>query len=188
MANMSMTVNALQCLLQTCGPAAIKTPTYHIFRMYMPHRNGTLLDSNLAGAPTLPGPELPGRPALSVSATASVDGLFVTIVNADLSAGVDAVLLLPDAFTPSSVSSERLTANDIRAENTPEDPNAVSPAPAGVEMPETGRCRLPLPARSVTAVHFQGHWAYPLADTPAQQAQADLDRRARERSEAEVKI
>ncbi len=188
MANMSMTVNALQCLLQTCGPAAIKTPTYHIFRMYMPHRNGILLESDLVDAPTLPDPEAPARPALSVSATASDDGLFVTVVNADLSAGVETVLLLPDAFTPSSVTSERLTAHDIRAENTPADPDAVSPGPADVEMPVRRRCRLHLPASSVTAVHFKGQWAYPLADIAAQQAQADLDRRARERSETEVKI
>ena len=188
MANMSMTVNALQCLLQTCGPAAIKTPTYHIFRMYMPHRNGILLESDLVDAPTLPDPEAPARPALSVSATASDDGLFVTVVNADLSAGVETVLLLPDAFTPSSVTSERLTAHDIRAENTPADPDAVSPGPADVEMPVRRRCRLHLPASSVTAVHFRGQWAYPLADIAAQQAQADLDRRARERSETEVKI
>ena len=183
-----MTVNALQCLLQTCGQEAIKTPTYHIFRMYMPHRDGILLDSNLAGAPALPGPEAQGRPALSVSATASNDGLFVTVVNADLSTSTETVLLLPDAFTPSSVTSERLTAHDVRAENTPADPNAVSPAPAGVEMPEMGRCRLLFPARSVTAVHFQGQWDYPLADTASQQPQTDLDRRARERSESEVKI
>jgi len=188
MANMSMTVNALQCLLQTFGPAAIKTPTYHIYRMYMPHRNGTLLDCNLAGAPTLPDPETPGRPALSVSATASSAGLFVTIVNADLSTGTETRLLLPAAFTATAVSSERLTAHDIRVENTVEDPNAVSPAPAGVEMPEMGRCQLTLPAKSVTAVHFRGHWAESLTANTSQPTQADRDRQMRERSETEVKV
>lgn len=188
MANMSMTVNALQCLLQTYGPVAIKTPTFHVYRIFMPHRNGILLDCELTGAPRLPRTGESEQPALTASATASKDGLFVTITNRDLSTNLEAQLWLPDAFTPASVSSERLTARDIRAENTLEDPDAVSPAPAGVEMPEMGPCRLPLPAKSVTAVHFKGNWAYPLADAASQQPQADLDRQARVRSESEVKV
>ena len=188
MANMSMTVNALQCLLHTCGPEAVKTPTYHVYRLFKPHRNGILLDCELSGAPVLPRAAGSDQPALSASATASNDGLFVTIVNRDLSTNIQAQLRLPGGFSPTAVSSERLSAPDIRAENTPENPDAVSPAPAEVEMPQMGRCRLPLPARSVTAVHFQGRWAYPLAGTASQQAQADLDRQARARSESEVKV
>ena len=188
MANMSMTVNALQCLLHTSGPLAVKTPTYHVFRMYIPHRNGVLVDCGLAGAPRLRFPDGSTPPALSVSATASRDRLFVTVVNNDLSTGIDARLLLPDAFTPSGISAERLTAPDIRAQNTVDDPAAVSPAPLQVELSEQDNCRLNFPARSVTALHFSGRWAYTIESGSTQASLAQLDRQMQEQSKFEVKV
>ena len=188
MANMSMTVNALQCLVQTFGQVAVKTPTFHIFRMYKPHRNGVLVDCELAGAPQLRFPDGSTRPALSVSATASHDGLFVTVVNNDLSTGIDARLLLPPDFAPTGISAERLTAPDIRAENTADDAAAVSPTPLHVEMPEMNQCHLIFPAKSVTAVQIHGQWAYAIADRSSQASLADLDRRMQEQSEFEVKV
>ena len=188
MANMSMTVNALQCLVHTYGPLAVKTPTYHVFRMYKPHRNGILLDCELAGAPQLRFPDGSTRPALSLSATASQDGLFVTVVNNDLSTDFDAHLLLPHAFTPSGISAERLTAPDIRVENTANDPDAVSPTPLHAAISEADKCRLTFPAKSVTAVQFQGRWAYAIESSSTQASLADLDRQMQEQSEFEVKV
>ena len=188
MANMSMTVNALQSLLQTYGPLAVRTPTYHVFRMYKPHRNGILIDCEPVGAPQLRFPDGSTRPALSISATASENGLFVTVVNNDLSTGIDARLLPPKTFTPTAISAERLTASDIRAENTAEDPDAVSPAPVYVGMPQKDQCHLTFPAKSVTAVQFHGQWADMIENTASKASLADLDRQMRERSEFEVRV
>ena len=191
MANMSMTVNALQCLVQTWGPLAVKTPTFHIFRMFKPHRNGILVDCALADAPMLRLPDGLTRSALSVSATSAEEGLFVSVVNNDLSMDINAHLLLPAAFTPTSIAAERLTAPDIRTMNTADDSHAVSPTPISVELnaspPQPHQCRLTFPAKSVTTILFRGH-GLSLVDESVQVAQADLDSQAQEQGEFETKV
>jgi alpha-L-arabinofuranosidase len=125
---------------------------------------------------------------LSVSATASQDGLFVTVVNNNLSTGFDARLQLPPGFASTAITAERLTAPDIRAENTAENPAAVSPTPVQVGMSEMGQCHLTFPAQSVTAVQFRGEWALPLANRDSVADQEALDRQMQEQSEFEVKV
>lgn len=45
MANIAQTVNVLQAVLLTDGEKMIKTPTYHVFKMYKEHQNNTLIGS-----------------------------------------------------------------------------------------------------------------------------------------------
>jgi alpha-N-arabinofuranosidase len=45
MANIAQTVNVLQAVLLTDGEKMIKTPTYHVFKMYKEHQNNTLVGS-----------------------------------------------------------------------------------------------------------------------------------------------
>lgn len=45
MANIAQTVNVLQSVLLTDGEKMIKTPTYHVFKMYKEHQDNTLVGS-----------------------------------------------------------------------------------------------------------------------------------------------
>ena len=45
MANIAQLVNVLQSVILTDGPEMIKTPTYHVFKMYSAHQDATLVDS-----------------------------------------------------------------------------------------------------------------------------------------------
>lgn len=45
MANIAQMVNVLQSVILTDGEKMIKTPTYHVFKMFKPHQNANLLSS-----------------------------------------------------------------------------------------------------------------------------------------------
>ena len=47
MANIAQMVNVLQAVILTEGKEMIKTPTYHVFKMYSAHQDGELLDSSI---------------------------------------------------------------------------------------------------------------------------------------------
>ncbi|MBO7450363.1 MAG: alpha-N-arabinofuranosidase [Clostridiales bacterium] len=47
MANIAQLVNVLQAVILTEGEKMIKTPTYHVFKMYNCHQDATLLESTL---------------------------------------------------------------------------------------------------------------------------------------------
>jgi alpha-N-arabinofuranosidase len=47
MANIAQTVNVLQAVLLTDGEKMVKTPTYHVFKMYKEHQENTLIGSYL---------------------------------------------------------------------------------------------------------------------------------------------
>ena len=47
MANIAQLVNVLQAVILTEGDKMIKTPTYHVFKMYSCHQDGELLESSL---------------------------------------------------------------------------------------------------------------------------------------------
>lgn len=50
MANIAQTVNVLQAVLLTEGNKMVKTPTYHVFKMYKDHQNNTLVGSYLTSS------------------------------------------------------------------------------------------------------------------------------------------
>jgi alpha-L-arabinofuranosidase len=81
MTNMAQTANVLQSLILTKGDQLIKTPTYHVFELFKPHRNSSLLYHKL---------EQPKNnyksdyDLLSVSISKSENEIFVSLVNLDL--------------------------------------------------------------------------------------------------------
>lgn len=47
MANIAQTINVLQCLIQTDGPAMWRTPTYHVYDLYRPHMGAISLRADI---------------------------------------------------------------------------------------------------------------------------------------------
>ena len=50
MANIAQTINVLQCLIQTAGPAMWLTPTYHAYDLYKPHMGNIALRADASAA------------------------------------------------------------------------------------------------------------------------------------------
>lgn len=183
MANMSMTVNALQSMIQTFGPEVVKTPTYHVYRMFRPHRDGYTLSCKTE-SPMVSN----NNPALSFSATKSVDGkrLYLSIVNIDLSRPMEVDLTVIGEFKVNEVKADRLSAPDIRDNNSKGDPDKISPTPLKVTV-EENRIKLTIPPKSITTLQMEGEGGTPVEPRDTKD-QAELERLTREESQAEVKI
>src|SRR5205823_658571 len=127
MANIAQLFNVLQALILTDGAAMVTTPTYHVFDLYKVHQNATLLTCALESDPY----EVNGQqiPQVSVSASRNGNGrIHLTLCNVDphREAGVRCELR---GVAPKEVVGRVLTADDMRAHNTFQDPRRVAPAP-----------------------------------------------------------
>ncbi len=135
MANVAQLINCLQALFFAHEDKFVVTPTYHVFDMYAAHQGGqsirTLVSSPLSsyhrnGKPaTLPG--------LTGSASLHERRLVLTVTNPDLSAAREAEIAIRGASIR-EVRATTLSAGEMRAHNSFEDPRAVEPkdAPAPV--------------------------------------------------------
>ncbi|HEY0282675.1 MAG TPA: alpha-L-arabinofuranosidase C-terminal domain-containing protein, partial [Rhizomicrobium sp.] len=150
MTNIAQTINVLQAMILTDGPKMVLTPTYHVFHMFIPFQDATLLPTDL----TTPRYQL-GKasvPAVSVSAARGKDGkLEYALVNLD-----------PDrpAHVSTTIAGESvrhvggtiLTGSAMDARNTFDDPDAVHPVPfTGAEL-AGNRLEVTLPPKSVVVL------------------------------------
>jgi len=152
MANMAQTVNVLQALVLTKGPGMVVTPTYHVYEMFMPHRDGMLLHTDVI-SPELKFSKAAARPAVSASATSAREGsVFLSLVNLDLSRDIETEVRL--AGTEMQVkSARRLAAEDIRDHNTFDEPERVRPEEITFDA-AGGPLRIALPSKSITTIEF----------------------------------
>lgn len=123
-ANLAQTVNVLQAVLLTDGPALIKTPTYHVFDLYKVHQNATLLPITLQTGDY----EQDGKtiPAISASASRNAAGtVHVSLCNTHPTAAQSlAIPLRGGKFE--QVTGRIVTAEAINTHNTVTAPNAVT--------------------------------------------------------------
>jgi len=150
MANIAQTINVLQAMILTDKEKMILTPTYHVFEMYAPHHDATLLPSELSCADYKLGEQ--SIPSVSVSASRSRDGkIAVTLCNSNPNEAVE----LPCEIQGVKVGNIRgrmLTAETMQAHNTFEKPDAVKPTIfKDFKLSENG-FSVKLPAKSVVAL------------------------------------
>ena len=82
MTNIAQMINVLQAMILTDKEKMLLTPTYHVFEMYQPFQNATLLPTELT-APEYKHGEV-AIPAVSVSAARTTDGkIALALVNTD---------------------------------------------------------------------------------------------------------
>lgn len=128
MANIAQTVNVLQAMILTENEKMILTPTYHVFGMFAVHQNATLLPLNIKSVEAKYVIKDEFIPALSASASRDAHGLMhISLCNLDPNNAVELRCELRGA-TPTRISGQILTAADMTAHNTFENPEAVTPA------------------------------------------------------------
>jgi alpha-N-arabinofuranosidase len=148
MANIAQTINVLQSMILTNDGGIVLTPTYHIFKMYIPFQDATFLPVAFT---ELPNYEHRGDsvPAVSATAARGADGrLYVSLANLDPGQSAD-VSIAVIGMTPSAVSGEILTAADMDAHNTFAAPATVAPAPFESFSLLAGALRVVLPSKSI---------------------------------------
>jgi alpha-L-arabinofuranosidase len=148
-ANIAQMVNVLQAMILTDGPRMVLTPTYHVFRMYVPFQDATFVPVTFDagrythGAFTLP--------RVDVMAAKDATGtLWLSLTNLDPNgpAVIDATLA---GITARSATGETLTGPAVDSVNTFDVPAAVTPQPVQAKV-EGNRLSLTLAPKSVTVI------------------------------------
>jgi alpha-N-arabinofuranosidase len=151
MANIAQMVNVLQSMIRTDGPRMLLTPTYYVYRMYVPFQ----------GAKALPVQVDAGRyahdkvtlPRLDAIAARAPDGrLWLAAVNLDpgqvlrLSARIDGAAV-------HAARGEVLTAAHVDAVNSFAQPREVVPQALAADASH-GELIITLPAKSVAVLQI----------------------------------
>lgn len=153
MANIAQTVNVLQAVILTNDEGLVLTPTYHVFDLYQPHMDATLLPHFL----TSPNYEFDGetQTSLSVSCSKDTDGnVNITIVNIDPHNAVDLQCQLP-GMDASNVTGRVITANKINDHNTFEAPDKVVISEFSAFKAKKGKIEASLPSKSVVLLQVR---------------------------------
>lgn len=147
MANIAQMVNVLQAMIFTDQDRMLLTPTYHVFRMYVPFQDGTYIPVSFdQGAYVNGAVSLPRLDAMAVRAT---DGkLWLALVNVDPERRVSVQV---DGVDTKHVSGETLTSAAVDSVNTFAHPTNVTPAPVKVGS-AGGKPVLRLEPHSITVV------------------------------------
>jgi alpha-N-arabinofuranosidase len=142
-------VNVLQAMILTDDESMLLTPTYHVFRMYVPFQEARFVPLQVdagnwtQGAITLP----------RVDAIAARDAngrLLLSLTNLDPSRAASIELAIAGAPFRSA-TGETLTAARVDSINTFDAPHAVTPQPLRGTL-DAGRLRVDLPPKSVNVI------------------------------------
>jgi alpha-N-arabinofuranosidase len=152
MANIAQMINVLQAMIMTDKEKMVLTPTYHVFKMYVPFQEATFVPVTFdAGSYTHGDITLPRVDAIAAKDAAG--RLWVAITNVDPNQAVEVELNIA-GLTAKSASGETLTAPKVDSVNTFEAPNAVVPKPISAKA-QGGKLALRLEAKSVTVISVE---------------------------------
>jgi alpha-N-arabinofuranosidase len=152
MANIAQMINVLQAMILTDKEKMILTPTYYVFKMYVPFQDATFVPVAFnAGAYTQGSVNLPRVDAIAAKTADGKLLLEVTNLDAENPIDIDADLA---GITTKAASAENLTGAAVDSNNTFDSPNAVAPKSAAVKI-QNGKLSLTLAPRSVTVISIK---------------------------------
>ena len=135
------------------GNKMVLTPTYHVFEMYKPWQDATVLPIEIK-SPWYAKDEFT-MPAVSGSAVKGKDGkVHVGLSNLDPNQP-NTVTIKLDGVAASGVTGRVLTASAINAHNTFDAPEVVKPVAFTGASVQGGNLVVTLPAKSVVVLELQ---------------------------------
>jgi alpha-N-arabinofuranosidase len=151
-ANVAQMINVLQAMIITDKEKMVLTPTYYVFKMYVPFQDATFVPVTFdAGRYTHGDVALPRVDAIAAK---DVNGkLWLEITNLDPDEPVEIEAGL-GGITATSASGEILTAPKVDSVNTFDAPNTVMPRPISAKV-QGGKLTLKLEPKSVTVVSVE---------------------------------
>lgn len=146
-------VNVLQAMVLTDGAKMVLTPTYHVFAMYRPYMDGTVLPIDVQ-SPWY-GKDRWTMPAVSASAVRGNDGMVrVALANLDPNREHRVAATLAGVHVRAA-TGQILTAARMNALNSFQAPDTVMPRPfTGAEV-AGGTLSVVLPAKSVIMLNLR---------------------------------
>jgi alpha-L-arabinofuranosidase len=151
-ANIAQMINVLQAMILTDKEKMVLTPTYYVYKMYVPFQDATSVSVSFnAGAYTHGDITLPRADAIAAKDKAGK--LWLALTNVDPNQPVDIEVNLT-GITPKSAAGETLTAPKVDSVNSFEAKNAVVPKPISAKV-QGGKLALKLEPKSVTVISVE---------------------------------
>jgi alpha-L-arabinofuranosidase len=148
-ANIAQMINVLQAMIMTDKEKMVLTPTYHVFRMYVPFQDATFIPVKFnAGTYTNGDITIP-----RIDAIAGKDAsgkLWLALTNIDPNTSVEIEVNI-SGVNANTASGETLTAPKVDSVNTFDAPNTVTPKPITAKV-QNGKLTIKLDPKSVTVV------------------------------------
>ena len=150
--NIAQMINVLQAMILTDKEKMVLTPTYYVYKMYVPFQNSTFVPVTFdAGTYTHGDVSLPRVDAIAAKDTNGKLWLEITNLDPNQSVDIEATL---SGITAKSATGQTLTAPKVDSVNTFDAPNTVVPKPASVTV-SGGKLALHLDPKSVTVVSIE---------------------------------
>ena len=152
MANIAQMINVLQAMIMTDKQKMVLTPTYYVFKMYVPFQDSTFVPVTFdAGTYTHENITLPRVDAIAAKGK---DGkLWLEVTNVDPNEPVEIEFNLL-GLNPKSAVGQMLTAPRVDSINSFDAPNTVVPKPVSAKV-QGGRLTLKLDPKSVTVLSVE---------------------------------
>jgi alpha-N-arabinofuranosidase len=151
-ANIAQMINVLQAMIMTDREKMVLTPTYYIFKMYVPFQDATFVPVAFnAGTYAHGNISLPRVDAIAAKDTAGK--LWLAITNLDPNEPIEIEASLAN-ITAKSAAGETLTAPKVDSVNTFDAPNTVVPKPVSAKV-QGGKLVLKLEPKSVTVISVE---------------------------------
>jgi alpha-L-arabinofuranosidase len=152
MANIAQMINVLQAMILTDKEKMVLTPTYYVFKMYVPFQDSTFLPVKLdAGKYTHGDVTLPRLDAIAAKGK---DGkLWLELTNVDPNQAVEVQVNVAGGGVKGA-TGESLTAPKVDSINTFETPSTVVPKVFSAKA-SSGKLTLKLEPKSVTVVSLE---------------------------------
>ena len=149
MANIAQMVNVLQAMVMTDRERMLLTPTYHVFRMYVPFQDATFIPAVFnAGTYTHDGITLPRVDAFAAKDQAGT--LWLAVTNIDPAQTADIAVRI-GGITVRSAAGETLTAPAVDSVNTFDRPSTVTPQAVRATV-QGDRVTMSVAPKSVTVI------------------------------------
>src|SRR4051812_15172884 len=151
-ANIAQMINVLQAMIMTDKEKMVLTPTYHVFKMYVPFQDATFVPVTFdAGAYTHENITIPRLDAIAAKDSSGKLWLQITNIDPNQQVEIEATLA---GVTAKSAAGETLTAPKVDSVNTFDTPNAVAPRPISARV-QNGRLILTAEPKSVTVLSIE---------------------------------
>ena len=143
--------NVIQSMVLTDGSRMVLTPSYYVYKLYLPFQDARLIPVTLdAGQYNFEGVTLPQVDGI---AARGKDGrIYVALTNLDPNRDTILRVTVP-GFAAKSARGQTLTAARVDSVNTFDAPDTVVPRPFSARTMR-GALELKLPSKSVTVVEL----------------------------------
>lgn len=158
MCNIAQVVNVLQSMIltdQKDGGHMVLTPTYHVFRMYVPFQEATYLPIEL-NSETITVRDNRTVPLVSASAAKTKDGsVVVAFTNVSLDKAQEVSINLA-GVNAKNISGQILSCNHIADYNDFDNPEKIAPKPFNkAKLTKKGQLELTVPSKSIIVLNLK---------------------------------